>query len=188
MHAYHSTLLPSSAIHHSLYLAHFTPSTIYPLPKPHAALEVPDVKVVGNLVVAGGQDLRVFEIREESAPLPDDETTVSKQEDMDVGDSFFDAAPVERAPVRYQTTRKLHLLTRHTLHGIITGLAGLRTIDSSVDGLDRLLVSFEHAKVRQVHRFVYQAEVADKIRWRFWSGPEEILRPSRCTRTSVASR
>ena len=171
MHAYHSTLLPSSAIHHSLYLAHFTPSTIYPLPKPHAALEVPDVKVVGNLVVAGGQDLRVFEIREESTPLPDDESAVPKQEDMDVGDSFFDSAPIERAPVRYKTTRRLHLLTRHTLHGVVTGLAGLRTIDSSVDGLDRLLVSFEHAKVSSCLFDVLQ--LTD--RWRFWSGPEETL-------------
>lgn len=53
----------------------------------------------------------------------------------------------QRAPVRYETTRRLHLLTRHELHGTVTGLAGLRTIDSSVDGLDRLLVSLKDAKV-----------------------------------------
>jgi cleavage and polyadenylation specificity factor subunit 1 len=52
--------------------------------------------------------------------------------------------------VRYETTRHLHLLTRHQLHGQVTGLAPLRTIESSVDGLDRLLVSIKDAKVGQM--------------------------------------
>lgn len=57
---------------------------------------------MGNLVVAGGQDLRVFEIREEAAP-------VQEQGDVDdgpvgngsgppldeMGDSFFDSAPAD---------------------------------------------------------------------------------------------
>jgi cleavage and polyadenylation specificity factor subunit 1 len=92
MYALHSTLLPPSAIHHSLFLPHFTPSTIYPLPKAHAVGDSAEVKVVGNLVVAGGQDLRVFEIREELRPvqeaeLPADGTDLPD----DLGDSFFDA-------------------------------------------------------------------------------------------------
>lgn len=62
--------------------------------------------------------------------------------------SLLLSATIQRAPVRYETTRKLHLLTQHELHGTVTGLAGLRTINSSVDGLDRLLVSFKDAKVR----------------------------------------
>lgn len=71
MHALHQTLLPPSAIHHSLYLANFTPSTIYPLPRPHdAAPDAHPVRVTGNLVVAGGEDLRVFEIREETVVRP----------------------------------------------------------------------------------------------------------------------
>lgn len=97
MHGLHSTLLPPSAVHHSLFLPHFTPSTIYPLPKPHAALEALEVKVVGNLIVAGGQDLRVFEIREEAAPVADagaeDEPAVAGMDEM--GDSFFDSAPAD---------------------------------------------------------------------------------------------
>jgi hypothetical protein len=68
MHALHSTLLPSSSIHHSLYLPNFTPSSIYPLPAPHASYS-PDIRVTGNLIVAGGSDLRVFEIREEKSPV-----------------------------------------------------------------------------------------------------------------------
>ncbi|KAL1407554.1 mRNA cleavage and polyadenylation factor subunit [Vanrija albida] len=156
MYALHSTLLPPSAIHHSLFLANFTPSTIYQLPKPHAAIDGPDVKVVGNLVVAGGQDLRVFEIREEARPVQDGANGVTGDDDVpmseqppldDMGDSFFDSAPTDRAPVRYETTRRLHLLTRHQLQGEVTGLAPLRTIESSVDALDRLLVSFKDAKM-----------------------------------------
>lgn len=49
--------------------------------------------------------------------------------------------------MKFKTERKLQLLCAHQLHGTITGLAALRTIESSVDGLDRLLVSFKDAKV-----------------------------------------
>lgn len=96
MHALYSSLLGPSAVHHSLFLPHFTPSTIYPLPKPHTALETPEVKVRGNLIVAGGQDFRVFEIREETAavdqPVAEDQ---GQNGDVDVGDSFFDSAPAD---------------------------------------------------------------------------------------------
>ncbi|ORX39210.1 cleavage and polyadenylation specific protein [Kockovaella imperatae] len=149
MHALHSTLLPPSAVHHSLYLPNFTPSTIYPLPASHDS-SAPEIKVVGNLIVAGGEDLRVFEIRESQRPLPavngvhdEAEPGELKVEDED----YFDTGPSERAPVQYETTRKLHLLTRHQVHGTVTGLAALRTIESSADGLDRLLVSFKDAKM-----------------------------------------
>jgi cleavage and polyadenylation specificity factor subunit 1 len=71
MYAIHQTVLPPSAIHHSLHLPNFTPSTIYPLPQAHNP-DAPQVKVVGNLIVAGGNDLRVFEIRESQiALIPD---------------------------------------------------------------------------------------------------------------------
>lgn len=176
MFAIHQTLLPPSAIHHSLFLPNFTPSTIYALPR-SSLPDAPEVKVVGNLVVAGGQDIRVFEIREERAPVLDRREVngggdVGEAEMEELGDSFFDSGPTEvsasydfrdahlvlvlyecgadgskRAPVRYETTRRLHLVCQHQLHGEITGLAALRTIESSVDGLDRLLVSFKSAKV-----------------------------------------
>ena len=68
MQALHSTLLPPSAVRHSLFLPNFTPSTIYPLPTSHDPI-APDIKVVGNLVVAGGEDLRVLEIREWTQPV-----------------------------------------------------------------------------------------------------------------------
>ncbi|WVF65469.1 protein CFT1 [Kwoniella sp. CBS 6097] len=156
MHGLHQTLLPASAIRHSLFLPNFTPSTIYPLPKSHAALDLPSQRVVGNLVVAGGQGLRVFEIRESleasasSAPGNggdmEGDVSIDAGEER-IGDGFFDDGHTKRAPVEYEAKRKLHLLAQHELHGAITGLAALRTLESSVDGLDRLLVSFEHAKM-----------------------------------------
>lgn len=108
MHALYSTILPPSAIHHSLFLSNFTPSTIYPLPRTHVALEGPEVKVIGNLIVAGGQDLRVFEIREEAVPVRDDGDDGAAEDPMamamtqdgggDMGDSFFDSAPADVSP------------------------------------------------------------------------------------------
>lgn len=100
MHALYSSLLPPSAVHHSLFLPHFTPSTIYQLPKPHAALETPEVKVRGNLIVAGGQDLRVFEIREETAAVQDQAPSEEQNGDVDLGDSFFDSAPADVSQAR----------------------------------------------------------------------------------------
>nr|XP_018259229.1 protein CFT1 [Kwoniella dejecticola CBS 10117]OBR81387.1 protein CFT1 [Kwoniella dejecticola CBS 10117] len=169
MHAFHQTLLPSSAIHHSLYLPNFTPSTIYPLPKPISSIDVgnavasaSDIKVVGNLIVAGGENLRVFEIRE-SVEVNNADVSINgingieqdgKEEDEDMeegeerlGDGFFEDGHSKRDPIKFETRRKLHLVANHELNGTIMGLSGLRTIESSVDGLDRLLVSFEHAKM-----------------------------------------
>ncbi|WVQ81298.1 protein CFT1 [Cryptococcus sp. DSM 104549] len=161
MHALHSTLLPSSTIHHSLFLPNFTPSTIYPLPKPPSATGTPEIKVIGNLICAGGETLRVFEVREEAVEVggggngeldggAKGEEGVNGSGDAEMeelGDGFFDDGHADRAPLKFETTRRLHLLTQHELHGTVTGLAPLRTIESSVDGLDRLIVSFKDAKM-----------------------------------------
>ncbi|TYJ59069.1 protein CFT1 [Cryptococcus floricola] len=156
MHALHQTLLPPSSIHHSLFLPHFTPSTIYPLPKPSSALDTQDIRIAGNLIVAGAQVLRVFEIREEKVTIKEESEFLEESglgggtEDLqmgDLGDGFFDDGHADRAPIQRATVKKLHLLTQHELHGTVTGLAPLRTIESSADGLDRLLVSFKDAKI-----------------------------------------
>ncbi len=98
MHALHSTLLPSSAIFYSLYLPNFTPSTIYQLPRPAKTVDAPDVTVLGNLVLAGGEDLRVFEIREESVPIREREVNnvngVNGDSEM-VEEDFFDTGHAE---------------------------------------------------------------------------------------------
>ncbi len=78
MQAIHSTLLESSSIHHAVFLPHFTPSTIYPFPQPRRRTpgvldSTLEIRVVGNVVVAGGSDLRVFEVRQEPILLGEDQ-------------------------------------------------------------------------------------------------------------------
>lgn len=48
------------------------------------------------------------------------------------------------------TTWRFHLLREHTLHGTVTGIDKVRTMASSDDKLDRLLVSFKDAKVHSI--------------------------------------
>ena len=97
-----SPSLPSS-IHHSLFLPNFTPSTIYPLPKSQHA-DSPEVKVTGNLIVAGSQDIRVFEIREQNVAvheaLPEDNQLETANGELDgkIEEDFFDNGPSQ---VRY---------------------------------------------------------------------------------------
>lgn len=111
MQALHSTLLPPSAVHYSLYLPNFTPSTIYPLPRPHT--DAPEIKIIGNLIVAGNEDIRVFEIRESSVARTDslpqsngvngiDEVNGSNglEEVGGMEEDFYDTGPSE---VRYST-------------------------------------------------------------------------------------
>lgn len=106
MHALHSTLLPPSAVHHSLFLPNFTPSTIYPLPKPSTSTA--DVKVVGNLVVGGKSDLRVFEIRESLMPVIDASQPNGSKDEINgvagangaaeidgMDEDFYDTGPLE---------------------------------------------------------------------------------------------
>jgi cleavage and polyadenylation specificity factor subunit 1 len=45
------------------------------------------------------------------------------------------------------TVTKLYLVREHRLHGIITGIEGVKIMSSPEDKLDRLLVSFKDAKV-----------------------------------------
>jgi cleavage and polyadenylation specificity factor subunit 1 len=47
------------------------------------------------------------------------------------------------------TVTKFYLVREHRLHGIITGIEGVKIMSSPEDKLDRLLVSFKDAKVRK---------------------------------------
>lgn len=106
MQALHSTLLPPSAVHYSLFLPNFTPSTIYALPRPHT--DAPETKIIGNLIVAGNEDVRVFEIRESSVARTDSESVTNGVNGEMNGDAppevdgmeedFYDNGPLE---VRY---------------------------------------------------------------------------------------
>ena len=63
------------------------------------AVDLPEIRVAGNLVVAGGEDLRVFEIREELVPAPGGETNevnggMNGNVEM-VEEDFFDTGHAE---------------------------------------------------------------------------------------------
>lgn len=49
---------------------------------------------------------------------------------------------------------KLRLLKAHYLHGIITGMEAVKTLSSLEDKMDRLLISFEDAKVCELSSIV----------------------------------
>lgn len=78
---------------------------------------------ISNLIIARSTVLHVFELRQLHHP-PSPSSTSSD-------------------PPSY----KLFHLCQHHLHGIITGLQRVSTLDSAQDGRDRLLISFKHAKV-----------------------------------------
>jgi cleavage and polyadenylation specificity factor subunit 1 len=53
----------------------------------------------------------------------------------------------------------------HRLHGIVTGLQGVKIMASAEDGLDRLVISFKDAKVRNLcfkrnHMLIHILEIA----------------------------
>jgi hypothetical protein len=73
---------------------------------------------------------------------------------------------------------RLHHVLSHTLHGSITGLGAVQTVSSIDDGLSRLMVSYEHAKVRSLPSFLPPfgpvrilswADLGD-YRWLSWNG------------------
>lgn len=53
----------------------------------------------------------------------------------------------QTGPVHVSTVTRFYLVKEHRLHGIITGLEGVKIVSTLEDQLDRLLVSFKDAKV-----------------------------------------
>ena len=53
----------------------------------------------------------------------------------------------QKTPVHTPTVTRFYLIREHRLHGIVTGIEGIKTVSSLDDNLDRLLVSFKDAKV-----------------------------------------
>lgn len=50
--------------------------------------------------------------------------------------------------VHLPTVTRFYLVREHRLHGVVTGMEGVRVIATLEDNLDRLLISFKDAKVR----------------------------------------
>lgn len=146
-----STLIPPSGVSHAMFLP-LTHSTQHPLPSrppPSGSPPQPAGRVISNLVVARGRRLRLFEVREEAPRAEGDGT---------------------------QRTLRLSHVCSHTIHGDVTGLGALQTLSSKEDGLSRLVVSYEVAKVR-LRSLSSEPSRADDLptyllhrRWRSWSG------------------
>ncbi|KAJ2930722.1 hypothetical protein H1R20_g6373, partial [Candolleomyces eurysporus] len=123
----------------------------------------PQAGVLCNLVVARSNLLRIFEIREEPAPI---QASVEEEREkralvrkgteavegeaaMDTqGDGFISIGKtIQKTDVQQATVTRMYFVREHKLHGTVTGLSGVRIISSLEDKLDRLLVSFKDAKI-----------------------------------------
>ncbi|KAG9018279.1 mRNA cleavage and polyadenylation factor subunit [Tulasnella sp. 427] len=118
------------------------------------------------------------------------------------GEGFVNMAQVKSLPagssVIPSTVTRLKLLREHRLHGNVTGLASVKTIASSEDGLDRLVISFRDAKISlmewsdhiydivtvSIHTYERAPQVlmADPSQWR---GVLRVDSSSRCAALSL---
>ncbi|KAF8880473.1 CPSF A subunit region-domain-containing protein, partial [Gymnopilus junonius] len=172
MHSLRQEILPPSGVEFATSLK-LTPSCLS-APKPTTTSDSTNVstrhefvsRVICNLIVARSNLLRIFEVREEPAPI-DPQTDEFEREKRsgavrrgteavegevemdDGGDGYINIAkPVsQKSPAHISTVTRFYLVKEHRLHGIITGIEGVRLVSSLEDHLDRLLVSFKDAKI-----------------------------------------
>lgn len=162
MHALRQQVLPPSGVEFTASLK-LTPSTLGQLPTTSPRHEFV-ARALCNVVIARSNLLRIFEVREEPAPVQysaDDERErksktrrgtepVEGEVEMDQqGEGFVNIAKSvgHKRAVNPPTVTRLFLVKEHLLHGYVTGLAGVKTIASYEDKLDRLLISFKDAKI-----------------------------------------
>ncbi|KAG5652679.1 hypothetical protein H0H81_004116 [Sphagnurus paluster] len=162
MHALRQEILPPSGVEFATSLK-LTPSTLGELRAPPNATARQEFasRALCNVVVARSSLLRIFELREEpEPPHVDDERdrrkgrrgteAVEGEVEMDEqGDGFVNIAKsvAQSAEVAPRTVTKFYLVREHRLHGIVTGMEGVKIISTLEDKLDRLLVSFKDAKI-----------------------------------------
>ncbi|KAG9311848.1 CPSF A subunit region-domain-containing protein [Chiua virens] len=118
---------------------------------------------VVNIVTAKSNLLRVYGIRELPSPIFDHVESerdkrarvrkgteaVEGEVEMDQsGEGWVNMGTVKSNVIQEPaTTYHFYLMREHTLHGTVTGIDKVRTISSSDDKLDRLLVSLKDAKI-----------------------------------------
>ncbi|KAF9448151.1 hypothetical protein P691DRAFT_801258 [Macrolepiota fuliginosa MF-IS2] len=164
MHALHQEILPASGVEFATSLK-LLPSALQDL----SASPIANIRhelaarVLCNVVVARSNLLRIFEVREEPAPVSthaDDERerkgktrrgteAVEGEVEMDEqGEGFVNIAKsATQKSFKQSTVTKFYFVREHRLHGTVTGLEGVRTTASLEDKLDRLLISFKDAKI-----------------------------------------
>ncbi|TBU39387.1 CPSF A subunit region-domain-containing protein [Dichomitus squalens] len=160
MHCLRQEVLPPSGVEFVASLK-FTPSTLSEAgPSSQAG------RTLFNVVVARSSLLRIFEVREEPAPMSTQKEVekerraavrkgteaVEGEVEMDTsGEGFVNMGTVKSAGLNGAahppTVNRFYLVREHRLHGTVTGLEAVRTVHSLDDKLDRLLVSFKDAKI-----------------------------------------
>ncbi|KAG5641144.1 hypothetical protein DXG03_005895 [Asterophora parasitica] len=168
MHALRQEILPSSGVEFATSLR-LTPSALGQLRTPPNATTRHEfaARALCNVVVARSSLLRIFELREEPVPpqVGDEREktrvrrgteAVEGEVEMDEqGDGFVNIAKVislvhsvsQSADFTPRAVTRFYLVREHRLHGIVTGIEGVKIISSLEDKLDRLLVSFKDAKI-----------------------------------------
>ncbi|KAF9008327.1 CPSF A subunit region-domain-containing protein [Cyathus striatus] len=163
MHALRQEILPPSGVEFATSL-NLTPSClsssdVSPPANGHGSTSTRHEfisRVLCNVVVARSSLLRIFEVREEPAPMPvvsaekarrGAEAVEGEVEMDESGEGFVNIAKSGPQRAYQQTTTKLYFVREHRLHGIVTGLEGVKTLASVEDKMDRLLVSFKDAKI-----------------------------------------
>ncbi|KAF9460288.1 CPSF A subunit region-domain-containing protein [Collybia nuda] len=165
MHALRQDILPPSGVEFATSLR-LTPSTLSDLSTPLNTTTRHEfaARTLCNVVVARSNLLRIFEIREEPAPITmqaeDDRERRSKvrrgteavegEVVMDEqGEGFVNIAKsvAQKDTVNTPTVTRFYLVREHRLHGIVTGMEGVKIMASLEDKLDRLVVSFKDAKI-----------------------------------------
>ncbi|KAI0052046.1 hypothetical protein FA95DRAFT_1593031 [Auriscalpium vulgare] len=162
MQALHQQILPPSGVEFVASLR-LTPSTVTDSAAPGPSTAAAPYRALYNVVVARTSILRVFEVREEPVPISaqvDDERerranvrkgteAVEGEVEMDEqGEGFVNMGSVKfTGPHGAPTVTRFYFVREHRLHGTVTGLESIRTMSSSEDQLDRLLISFKDAKI-----------------------------------------
>ncbi|THU95820.1 cleavage factor protein [Dendrothele bispora CBS 962.96] len=168
MHALHQEIIPPSGIEFATSLK-LTPSTLDLPPSTSARHEIA-ARVLCNVVVARSNLLRIFEVREELAPVGSNEEeremkgeqdgkdgrvrvrkgteAVEGEAEMDRnGEGFVNIDKTSAKKTSVKTIAKFYHVREHRLHGIVTGMQGVKVVASIEDKLDRLLISFKDAKI-----------------------------------------
>ncbi|KAJ2917885.1 hypothetical protein MD484_g2498, partial [Candolleomyces efflorescens] len=163
MQAVRQDILPPSGVEFATSLKLIPTATTAPSSKDLSLRHEFVSRVLCNLVVARSNLLRIFEIREEPAPI---QASVEEEREkralvrkgteavegeaaMDTqGDGFISIGKtIQKTDVQQATVTRMYFVREHKLHGTVTGLSGVKIISSLDDKLDRLLVSFKDAKI-----------------------------------------
>lgn len=122
MFAYQKQSLPPSGFAFSV-SCRITPSCLKANHYSHLHKQSP---VSHNLIVARGNFVQIYEVYQDTQP-----------KETHQNDASSTLTPSYR----------LCHLAQHLLHGVVTGISAIRTLETAEDGLDRILISFTDAKV-----------------------------------------